>query len=536
MSPSNGRRARLGVELLESRSMMAYGLIYSPAPGAIEAVLEGVDELFRVNQAASQIPYGQWTWNSSLQAIFFNPNYLLSAAWVTGVDPVFQLQPTYGQYLNDGTFVEPFLLGPSDPTLKNPRPEDSALTLPAGTKKLLPIHTQISIAWPLLHKSPRFSSFENGTWWFDVPVDLRDEVPEKSLTFGQKGDIATPGDWDGDGHDTLGVFRNGYWHLDTNGISGWQWNDTTIYMGYPGDIPVVGDWNGDGRDQIGVFRNGYWHLDTNGIPGWQWNDTTIYLGYPGDHPVVGDWNGDGRDEIGVVRNSIWYLDTNGIPGWQWNDTSYQFGGRGDTPVVEDWDRDGKDDAGVYRNGIWTLDSNHLTGYQPTDLQIHLDIGNGQPIVPRRDGLSLYTVAGRVSNSLFITKSNQLLPGTGTQLPPPGTVANPVTGLNPGSPPTPGGANPVTGLNPGSPPTDDVADPVTGLNPGSSPTDDVADPTTGLNGAAGTPTQSQRSRDTFGVGLSPSSLIGSSDEFLSPEQIDEFFIALFDQWIGPRQPG
>ncbi|MDG4785064.1 hypothetical protein O7626_03800 [Micromonospora sp. WMMD1102] len=54
------------------------------------------------------------------------------------------------------------------------------------------------------------------------------------------------------------------------------------------DIPVSGDWNGDGKDTIGVFRpsNSTWYLrDTN-----SGDATTIFKfghGPSGDHPVAG---------------------------------------------------------------------------------------------------------------------------------------------------------------------------------------------------------------------------------------------------------
>ncbi|MGC5022551.1 FG-GAP repeat domain-containing protein, partial [Micromonospora sp. DT47] len=79
------------------------------------------------------------------------------------------------------------------------------------------------------------------------------------------------------------------------------------------DVPISGDWNGDGVDTVGVFRpsNSTFYLrDTNsGVA------TSVFKfghGPSGDIPVAGDWNNDGKDTVGVFRpgNSTWYL-TNG---------------------------------------------------------------------------------------------------------------------------------------------------------------------------------------------------------------------------------
>lgn len=68
------------------------------------------------------------------------------------------------------------------------------------------------------------------------------------------GDAAwhTPvlGDWDGDGHDTPGVYirSTGQWHLNND----WDDNIPDIGLTYAGPanaIPVVGDWDGDGDDR-----------------------------------------------------------------------------------------------------------------------------------------------------------------------------------------------------------------------------------------------------------------------------------------------
>ncbi|MEO3747882.1 VCBS repeat-containing protein, partial [Plantactinospora sp. B5E13] len=159
-------------------------------------------------------------------------------------------------------------------------------------------------------------------------------------------DIPISGDWNGDGTDTVGVFRpsNSTWYLrDTN--SG---DATTIFKfghGASGDIPVAGDWNNDGKDTVGVFRpsNSTWYL-TN-------TTTTLHHefkfghGASGDIPVAGDWNNDGKDTVGVFRpnNSTWYL-TNTTTTLH-HQFIYGHGASGDIPVAGDWNNDGTDTVG-----------------------------------------------------------------------------------------------------------------------------------------------------------------------------------------------
>ncbi|MGQ9564540.1 MAG: SdrD B-like domain-containing protein [Thermogutta sp.] len=129
-------------------------------------------------------------------------------------------------------------------------------------------------------------------------ADLIDHV----FMYGQPGDHAVTGDWNGDGIATIGVFRGGTWYLDEDGDGRWGNNDRWAFFGQDGDIPVVGDWNGDGRANLGVYRDGRFYLDTDGDFQLTANDRVVALGESGDRPFAGDFNGDGRSEVGVYRS------------------------------------------------------------------------------------------------------------------------------------------------------------------------------------------------------------------------------------------
>ena len=125
--------------------------------------------------------------------------------------------------------------------------------------------------------------------------------------------------------------------------------DHVFLYGMPGDHPIVGDWNGDGIDTIAVFRDGRWHRDRDGDGKWTNSDAHHGFGQKGDKPVVGDFNGDGVDDLGVFRDGVWYIDTNGNGIIDGEDMVIHLGAAGDYPVVGDWDGDGTSDPGVYHN-------------------------------------------------------------------------------------------------------------------------------------------------------------------------------------------
>ena len=78
-----------------------------------------------------------------------------------------------------------------------------------------------------------------------------------------------------------------------------------LTYGIPGDYPVAGDWDGDGIDTIGVYRDGDFLLRNSNTNGFA--DIVVTFGAPGDQPVVGDWDGDGIDTIGIYRNGVFFL-------------------------------------------------------------------------------------------------------------------------------------------------------------------------------------------------------------------------------------
>lgn len=191
---------------------------------------------------------------------------------------------------------------------------------------------------------------------FLLSPSIAEQRAAYTFRYGGPGDVPVVGDWNGDGRDTVGVFRNGVWFLRNSLTSGWA--DLVFGFGDPGDIPVVGDWDGDGRDGIGVFRNGVWYLRNTPTTGPA--EITVHYGDIGDRPITGRWSTRTRgDTIGIVRNARWYLRNSLTSGPA--DTTFDYGLPTDFPVVGDWDGDQIDTPGVVRGSYWHLRNSNTPG-------------------------------------------------------------------------------------------------------------------------------------------------------------------------------
>ena len=201
-----------------------------------------------------------------------------------------------------------------------------------------------------------------------------------AINYGLGGDYPITGDWDGNGTDTIGIYRNGYFYLRNSNTIGFA--DLEFAFGLPGDRPVSGDWDGDGTDTIGVYRNGQFLLRNSNSAGPA--DTSFYLGNPGDVGIAGDWDGDGLDTTGVFRpsNGVIFLKNTNISGFA--DIALNYGLANDQPVVGDWNDDGIDTIGVYRNGSFYLRNSNTIGF--ADIVFALGIPGDMPISGNWDGI------------------------------------------------------------------------------------------------------------------------------------------------------
>ncbi len=127
----------------------------------------------------------------------------------------------------------------------------------------------------------------------------------------------------------------------------------SFFFGNPGDVPLVGDFNGDGFDTVSIYRQTegkVYIVNKLGVNGGSLGaaEYSFFFGNPGDQPFVGDFDGNEVDTVGLYRTSsgfAYFRNTNsqGVA-----DYSFFYGNPGDVIVAGDWDGDGDDTVAVYR--------------------------------------------------------------------------------------------------------------------------------------------------------------------------------------------
>ena len=180
-----------------------------------------------------------------------------------------------------------------------------------------------------------------------------------SFYFGDPGDWAFVGDWDGDGIDTPGTYRqsDGRIYLrnsNSQGIADYWFN-----FGNPGDVPLPGDFDGDGFDTISVYRpstSEVFIINELGADGGGLGeaDYSFIFGNPGDDPFTGDFDGDGIDSVGLHRASTGEVYFRNSLSTGVADSFLVYGNPGDQMFTGDWDANGTDTLGVFRSTSSTM--------------------------------------------------------------------------------------------------------------------------------------------------------------------------------------
>ncbi|MBX7221585.1 MAG: delta-60 repeat domain-containing protein [Blastocatellia bacterium] len=209
---------------------------------------------------------------------------------------------------------------------------------------------------------------------------LSEGFADVEFFYGTADDIPVVGDWDGDGMETIGIYRNGTFFLRNSNNTGFA--DLQFPFGAPGDFPIAGDWDGDGIDTIGVVRGNTVFLRNSNTSG----DANLQFSYgtATDIFITGDWDGDGIDTIGAFRptNGFVYLRNSNTTGFA--DLEFFYGVAGDIPVAGDWDGDGIDTIGIVRAGQWFLRNSNTTGF--ADIQFFYGVATDIPITGDWNGL------------------------------------------------------------------------------------------------------------------------------------------------------
>jgi serine protease len=207
-------------------------------------------------------------------------------------------------------------------------------------------------------------------------------APDITKKLGATTDYPVVGDWDGNGTDTIGLYRNGVFYLSNSNTTGQI--DLTFAFGKAGDQPIAGDWDGDGIDTIGIYRSlkiTFLLRNTNSAGP---VDATFKLGIPGDVGIAGDWNADGMDSTGVFRpsNGALYFKNANTTGYA--DIVTVYGIKNDKPVVGDWDGDGDATIGIYRSNLFFLRNTNTRGY--ADFEVLFGAVGDMPLSGNWDGV------------------------------------------------------------------------------------------------------------------------------------------------------
>ncbi|HEX9005557.1 MAG TPA: putative Ig domain-containing protein, partial [Blastocatellia bacterium] len=162
----------------------------------------------------------------------------------------------------------------------------------------------------------------------------------QTVQWGQAGDRAVTGDYDGDGKaDLAGFGKDGHWRIKLSADG----ETLDKVWGLGSDVPVPGDYDGDGKTDLAVWRGteSGWYIQRSSdgqTESMQWGTSLApYF----DVPVPGDYDGDGKTDIAVFRqaNGHWYIRRSS----DGRTVDKAWGLGSDIAVAGDYDGDGKTD-------------------------------------------------------------------------------------------------------------------------------------------------------------------------------------------------
>ncbi len=134
-------------------------------------------------------------------------------------------------------------------------------------------------------------------------------IADVAFYFGNPGDLPLPGDFDGDGCDTVSIYRPAealVYVINRLGAGdkGLGAADFFFRFGNPGDpAPFAGDFDGDGVDTVGMFRPKEQKVHLRNGPGRKSGVASYAFGSSHDTVVVGAWTG-GADLLAAHRAGV----------------------------------------------------------------------------------------------------------------------------------------------------------------------------------------------------------------------------------------
>jgi hypothetical protein len=220
-----------------------------------------------------------------------------------------------------------------------------------------------------------------------------------ALQFGGAayGDVAVPGNYDGDRETDYAVYRQGIWYIRQSSNA----QVLVKQFGLAEDKPVAGDYDGDGKTDLAVWRpdTGVWYIWRSSDSGYDYRQ----FGLNGDVPLAGDYDGDGKTDITIWRptTGVWYVQQSSDGGYR----AYQFGLNGDTPLVGDFDGDKMADYTIFRpsTGVWYVNLSSNGGFRILQWGVSTDIP--VPADFDRDGKTDFGVFRPAEGNWYVFKSS-----------------------------------------------------------------------------------------------------------------------------------
>jgi hypothetical protein len=183
------------------------------------------------------------------------------------------------------------------------------------------------------------------------------------------------GDWDCDGIATPDLFRtsDAFAYLRNSNSQGIA--DIRFFFGNPSDIPLAGDFNGDGCDTLSIYRPSnqtFYIVNELGQNegGLGPAEFSFVFGNPGDKPFTGDFDGDGITEVGLHRESTGFVYYRNTLTTGNAENSFFFGDPGDRFVTGDWS-----DAEFAALAVGTPDTPAI--FRPGDATFYFRDSNSQ---------------------------------------------------------------------------------------------------------------------------------------------------------------
>ncbi len=358
-------------------------------------------------------------------AIDAGSNTVCAATPVNNLDQRGVVRPIDGEgngsiICDIGAFEAPLTLPTSTPTnTPSATPTATETATPTMTPSLMPTSTATLSATPTDTPTYTPTATETAT---HTPTETITPTMTPSLT--PTSTITQSATWTNTPThtpipprpDTIGVYKDGNWYLRNSNTSG-QADIYATYGGDPSDLPVVGDWDGDGIDTLGVYRvsEGRFYLSNSNV-GPTSTYVVVLFGNPNDTPFAGKWiNTMTGDGVGVYRNSngILYQKVDLTNGF--SDYFAIYGNPGDKGFAGDWNGDGLDSIGVYRSAdiMWYLTNNsEPSGVTYSDVNFIWDIQTKHPVVGDWDG-NLTSTGGYFDpvTGLFSLNNVNTTPGT-----------------------------------------------------------------------------------------------------------------------------